>query len=181
MSFESVKESIRKYLPKAVMSEVFIEKLGKPLLFVCSKPTIRVLKVYDGLSGLNEVAEIRYNIRKDSVYISSFKVNEEYQHLGIGRMIFEFAMAQADAMGVTSLYGTADPTDPIKGVSSDDEDSYDREVEVLKSIYKKLGCSFFDDKNFVQKWDRGERLKCMDQSRKNMIDEGLKHENIDVM
>ena len=184
MGYEKLKQTITKLIPSAVMEEVFIEKLGKPLLFVCFEPNIRTLRVYNS-NSLNEevkVAEIRYRIGEDSVYISSFNVDEKYQQMGIGRTIFEFAMAHGDAKGATKVYGTASPTDPIKGVSDEfDESNYEKEVEALKTIYGKLGCVFIDSENFVRKWHHGELFDKIEDWAKSMIGKAISKENVDVM
>ena len=172
MSYKSIEQSIRKYIPDAVIDLVNVEKLKKELLFVSTKPNIYSLKVFDEFSGLDQVAEIRYSINGSSVYISSFVVNEEYQQKGIGKMLFEYALAHGDCMGASRIYGTASPTDPFKGVSSkdDSEYTYDKEVITLKAIYKKLGCRFIDNENFMYTWEQNKKMDKVNPKIKNMIE-----------
>lgn len=176
MSLKSIEEGIKKYVPNAVMEVVYNEKLNRPLLFVATRPNIRTLAVYDESRGFKEVAKIRYNLNGNSVYISSFVVDVDYQGCGIGKTIFNFAMAHLDAMGGTRLYGTASPTDPIKGVSTDSDESYENEVRTLKTIYEKLGCRFIDDENFVQDWEHGDKINEIDPSLRKMIGEWVKRD-----
>jgi len=185
MSYEKLKQSIKRMLPNAVMEEVYIEKLGRSLLFVSYLSNISTFRVYDShyMNGEDKLAEIRYRVGAESVYISSFNVDEKYQQMGIGRAIFEFAMAHGDAKGATRIYGTASPTDPIKGVSDeiDDENTYLREMEVLKTIYTKLGCVFIDKENFVAKWQPGDKIGKVNGWQKKMVMATIDKQKDDVM
>jgi len=179
MSINSIKESIIRGVPTAVVGVKKVDKMGKNLLFAAFRKNIWIVRVYDESKGLDEIAEIRYNFNENSIYISSFNVSEEYQQNGIGRMIFEYALAHGDAMGANRVYGTASPTDPFKGISSKDESeyTYDKEVEALKTIYKKFGCRFIDDENFVKVWEPKSQIAKIDLEFKKMID----GQNIKIM
>lgn len=171
MGYEKIKKTISKVIPNAVMREVFVEKMGKPLLFVSFEPNITTLRVYN---DEEKMAEIRYRLGRDSVFISSFFVDERYQNMGFGRLIFEFSLAHGDAKGATRAYGTASPTDPIKGVSDElDEMNYEKELAALKGIYQKLGCEFIDDTSFVRKWQHGEMISKAKSWQESMIKEAI--------
>ena len=62
--------------------------------------------------------------------LASFFVDEECQQQGYGKFLFNLACAHADVLGATHLAGSAHPTDPIKGVSNN-EDSFDKEQQKI--------------------------------------------------
>ena len=136
---EELANSIKKYNGNVVTQIVFNKKLGKPFLMVFTSTTHRNIMVFDANHGLNEVGIIRYSLQSNSAFVSEFEVKESAQGGGIGRLMFEFAAAHADAVGLTKLYGYAKPTNAIKGVSEFGKDCYSSEQETLIKIYEKLG------------------------------------------
>ena len=168
-----VKSLIEGYTTNAIIDVVTNKKLGKNLLMVNLSGTHSTILIYDGDKGLNEIGTIRYAIRGDSVFISEFEVEESFQGAGIGRTMFEFALAHADAMGATYAYGYAKPTNAVKGVSKAGEDNFFAEQKAIMEVYKKLGCNFNNPKNegtidrmFEQKWQPTQKYQKLD---KNML------------
>lgn len=168
-----VKSLIEGYTTNAIIDVVTNKKLGKNLLMVNLSGTHSTILIYDGDKGLSEIGTIRYAIRGDSVFISEFEVEESFQGAGIGRTMFEFALAHADAMGATYAYGYAKPTNAVKGVSKLGEDNFIAEQQAIMEVYKRLGCSFDNPKNegtidkmFEQKWQPTQKYQKLD---KNML------------
>ena len=106
----SIKNSIENYTTNAIIDIIPNKKLNKNLLMVNLSGSHSTILIYDGDSGFREIGTIRYSIKGKSVFISEFEVTENFQGAGIGRTMFEFALAHADAMGATYAYGYAKPT-----------------------------------------------------------------------
>ena len=83
--------------------------------------------VFDEQNGLNEIGSIIFTINGRGVYLSKFVVDETFQQNGIGSFMFNFAMAYGDKIGRTCIYGEANPTDPIKGVSDQSKQNFQKE------------------------------------------------------
>ena len=112
-----IETAIKRHFKDVYTEVIKFKKIDRPLLFVIRKKHDRILKLFDETKGLNEIAVIRYSITKDRVFVSTFEVNKDYQQKGIGKFMFQFALAHSDLLGATYLYGHADPIDEIKGVS----------------------------------------------------------------
>ena len=157
--------------------EIHHKKLDKPLLISMRKGPKGQIFIFDKDNGDNEIACIQYTVNPRGVYVSKFVTNEEYQQNGLGRLIFSLAMAHGDALGVQEIYGPIDPTDPIKGVSSEEEDSFDKEKQTLEKIYSSLGCKVEDGK-FSRIWKEKEILNNSSEEIKTFIEEVAGSENI---
>ena len=144
------------------------KKLGKNLLVAMKKQPKGKIMLFDATRGFDEVATILYNINAKGVYVSEFMVNVEYQQCGLGKYIFCLAMAHGDARGKTQVYGEANPTDPIKGVS--ENGNYETEARTICEIYKKLGCIIEDGDKFKQEWKQGEILNMLGEEERKLID-----------
>ena len=180
---EELANSIKKFNSGAVTQIVFNKKLGKHFLMVFTSTTHRNVMVFDENHGLNEIGIIRYSLHSNSAFISEFEVSENAQGAGVGRLMFEFAAAHADAVGCSSLYGYAKPTNAIKGVSEFGKDCYAQELEALIKIYEKLGCSFDDpenqnsmDKKFTLGWKPSERYSALPSEQLDMLKRVVEHE-----
>lgn len=169
----SIKNSIENYTTNAIIDIIPNKKLNKNLLMVNLSGSHSTILIYDGDSGFRGIGTIRYSIKGKSVFISEFEVTENFQGAGIGRTMFEFALAHADAMGATYVYGYAKPTNAVKGVSKAGEDNFFAEQKAIMEVYKKLGCNFNNPKNedtldkmFEQEWQPTQKYKKLD---KNML------------
>ncbi len=162
-------QGIKRYNPNAYTHTIKLKRIDTPLLLVAKKTAGRQISIYDESNGFNEIASIRYAITGDRVFISSFEVREDYQRKGIGRYLFEFALAHGDALCATSMYGHASPTAPIKNVS---QYGYKYDRLALQEIYTRLGCKFSQteqDKKFVQRWQPGDKLDSIDIKTQDII------------
>lgn len=133
-------------------------KLNKTLIVAIKKGSRGRIMIFAGKYGMNDIASMDYTINSKGVYVSTFVVSEEMQQNGIGRFMWNLAMAHGDSYGKTCIYGEANPTDPIRGVSGEDGVTFEQEKEKIMEIYSKLGCSF-DDESFRRTWKAGEILK----------------------
>ena len=147
--------------------EVLNKKLQKNLIVAMKKQPRGKIMVFDNARGFFEVATILYNINSRGVYLSEFMVNEDYQQCGVGRMIFNLAMAHGDKCGKILIYGVADPTDPIKDVS--EKGDYNLEVKTIRDIYKKLGCTIENENEFKRVWNEGEIVASLCEKEKELI------------
>ena len=125
--------------------------------------TASTIRLYDEEHELKEVAEIRYNIKSNSCYIINFRTIPELQQKGLGRFIFNLALAHADELERISAYGFIAPTDPIAGVSDVKVNCYTEEYAALINIYTQLGNKVngkevLDNLIFESKWKQGERM-----------------------
>lgn len=173
---QEIEKSIKKFSPQAVTQVVYNKKLGKQLLLVFTSTTHRNIMVFDDSHGLNELGVIRYSLHSNSMFIPEFEVSEALQGCGVGRTIFEFAAAHADAVGVNNLYGYAKPTNAIKGVSKPNQNCYAAELAALIKIYEKLGCSFDHpenkntmDKKFTQSWQPTQKYLALPAEQLQML------------
>ena len=182
---DDIEKSIKKYTNEAVMGKVYNEKLRKNVLIVLlyGGSGLKV-RVYDETRGLDEIGAMSYSIIGKRMSISSFVVKEDFQRNGIGRLMFEFATAHADFQNVDYLHGVIDPTDPIKGVSSEENFDIEPERNALIKIYKKLGCDVASVNVggeqkliFDQTWKHGEKFNSVDAQRRKMIEEVVKQQN----
>lgn len=153
MKLKEIEEEIKKLAPDAVSAKIFMPKAGRQFLFVCNDGSKSSIRVYDRYSGMQEVAEITYRASSSSCYISAFETMEEYQRLGLGKCIYQMALAHADLLGATEGSCLVNPTNNIKGVSKPLVDCYKEEATALREIYTRLG-------NSIVKCDFGWRASC---------------------
>ena len=148
-----------------VTQQIENSKLNKTLLIAVKKGSKSNVLVFEEENGLNEIGSATFTINGRGVYLSKFVVNENFQQNGIGRLMFNLAMACGDKMGRTCIYGEANPTDPIKGVSNQENNTFLKEQEKIRELYECLGCQL-NGENFVRNWQSGKILK---QSDKQVI------------
>lgn len=172
---EDIEKSIRRYTNDIVTMKVFNRTLNRELLFVFTSGSSNRVLVYDQFKGLDNVAEINFSARSGKVFITSFVVKMDYQQNGIGKFLLDFALAFGDCLGSEYAYLYANPTDPIKGVS-DKGFNYQKEKEILNTIYERLGFkenldykSYLDERLFEQRWLQGEKLKNADKSINDFV------------
>lgn len=172
---EDIEKSIRRYTNDIVTMKVFNRTLNRELLFVFTSGSSNRVLVYDQFKGLDNVAEINFSARSGKVFITSFVVKMDYQQNGIGKFLLDFALTLGDCLGSEYAYLYANPTDPIKGVS-DKGFNYQKEKEVLNTIYERLGFkenldykSYLDERLFEQRWLQGEKLKNADKSINDFV------------
>ena len=150
------------------------EKLNQPILIVFFKRAANKIKIFDAVNGIDAIAEITYTQHKHKVFISSYEVISEYQQNGLGKLLFNLALAHSDYNGITSVYGHATPINEVKGISSTDKDSYDKIQQVLYKIYEKLGCEFDfygENNTFSQEWKSGDKFKKIPKEFQKLITE----------
>ena len=147
-------------------------KLNQPILIAFSDGAANKIFIYNTQNGSDAIGRIRYTNRTDKVYISSFEVERKYQQRGLGKLLFNLALAHADYIGVTKAYGHATPINEVLGINSANEDSFEQILQVLFVVYEKLGCKFdFHGENntFTQLWKSGERFNKLPQDIQNTI------------
>ena len=140
-------------------------KLNEPIIVAIKNDSRGKIMIFSEKYGMDCIASISYAINNVGVYVSTFVVIEEMQQKGIGRLMWDLAMAHGDSLGKTCIYGEANPTDPIYGVSGEEGVNFKQEQEKIREIYGKLGCKL-DGKNFIRTWRQGEILK---SSNKDVI------------
>lgn len=152
-------KQIKKYNPDALCVIVNDKQFSAPFLLVSTNNIKQKIMLFDGNAELDQFAEISYSRPSKGMVLASFFVDEEYQQQGFGKFLFNLACAHADILGANHLAGSAHPTDPIKGVSNN-EDSFDAEQQTIIEIYKKLGCTFEEGSTFFeQNWTNGDKIK----------------------
>lgn len=149
-------------------------KLNESILIVFFKNSANKIKLFCEGSWMDPIAEITYTQHKGRVFISSYEVLEEYQQKGLGRLLFNLALAHADYNGITSLYGHATPINSVQGINNEEEGAYEKIQEVLYKIYEKLGCKFDfygDNNTFSQEWKNGDRFNNLPVEFQSLIEE----------
>lgn len=160
---DRIENELKKFNPNLISLKVQNKKLNKPLLLVASKTSKNKIMLFEESMGSNQIAEISYSKNGNSMFISSFEVNENFQQNGLGRFLFDLASAHLDLLGVTKLYGEANPTNNIKGTSSNENVTFEEEQAKIIEIYKKLGCKFPNsDNRFTQEWESGKKIEKAD-------------------
>lgn len=162
-NFEELIKTIKQYVPDAICEKITLAYFKDPLLLVAIKGTKQKISIYSSINSVHEIANISYTNNKRVMHLSSFEVEEEHQQKGIGRFLFELATAHVDITGAFYLYGQANPTNNIKGISDSGGDTFKREQKALVRIYERLGCIFKDDNNFEQSWINGDKIKKIDK------------------
>lgn len=157
--FNELIKTIKQYMPSAICECVNLKNFDKPLLVVAIKGSKHKIMIYDSPDIAKEIAEISYSNNKKDMFLSTFEVNEQYQQKGLGRFLFNLAVAHVDSTGTSRLYGQANPTNNIKGVSNVEGKTFNHEKQAIIEVYKKLGCHVGFDGNFEQTWKPGEKIK----------------------
>ena len=179
-----IEKYIAKFAKNYIAMQIYNEKLDKNILYLYLKQSKHILQVFDENYGVKEIARIDYVVNDKGVYISDFVVEEDFQRNGIGKSLFNIAMAHGDAQGAKLVYGTAAPISGIYGVSNE-EDSFENEKKVLMQIYTKLGCKFDTQINldnsesrFYQVWASGEKLSELNQQCKLFLNRMISKEQV---
>ena len=173
-NFENFVNKIKNCVKDVTFEIMRNNSLNQDLLFVFLSGATNCILVYDGNHSINEIAEIRYVARNGKCFISTFECDENFQGNGIGKTIFNLALAHADALNIGNAYGYANPTNNIAGVS--EEENFEKEKQALYTIYEKLGCTLKDvevfenramEKRFEQTWTHGDKLRNL--SKKELV------------
>ena len=137
-----VEEKIREHTTNYVAQRIYNDKLDKSFMFVFYPKSHREVVVYDEEANCKEIARVTYNMNGKGTYVSELLVDEEYQQLGFGKFLFSVVIEHSKNLGSKMVYGCASPIDNIKGVSNQGgDDEFEKEKEIVKLIYQKLGCS----------------------------------------
>lgn len=169
-----INNSVRTYI-------IFNRKLNKPFLLAAVTKKSSKISLFAAGFGVSSVATLKYTIKPDRIFISSFEVNKQFQRNGLGKTIFNLALAHGDLEGATNAYGHAMPIDDIKGVPNT-ENYYEATQRVLYKIYEKLGCEFDfygDNNTFTINWQSGDRFENLQDEFKEIAEDlaGNKKEN----
>lgn len=175
-TLKELEEKIKAIVPDIPIKQVFIKSANKTFLCACVEGSSSSIRLYDEEHGLNHVASIDYRANTQSCFISSFETMEDMQKLGLGRFVYNMALAHADALGATYSYGIIEPTNNIKGVSKSYKDCREEEIEALKEIYSHLGNSIELSSNghslkLSCNWVAGDRIKLLSSAQKKLIKE----------
>lgn len=183
-SLLDIEKSIKNYNPNVITKIIGFEKLNKSVLFVYSRGASNKVQLFDDVNGLNEIGMIGYS-RTDNTFISALEVKKHYQGNGVGRFLFEFALAHVDILGVTSAHGEIMPTNDIKGVKLKGIGSHTAHKLKLVEIYKKLGCTIDDIAiaddgypSFTITWKKGERFNNSNIKIQDLVAEVVEKQKI---
>ncbi len=151
----NLEKQIKSYAPELYTKIVTDAKFKKAFLLVLKNKKNNHIMLFDGKTGMNQFAEIAYSKPSKTSNVSIFEVTEACQNQGYGRFLFELMTAHLDKLGATSIYGEANPTNTISGVSCNAKNSFEAEKSALISIYEKLGCTFKNGNHFSKTWQAG--------------------------
>lgn len=175
--FEKIVNTIKGFTNDFVAQQFYHKKLDQNLLCVFLGGGQSSILIYSTKNGFNHIAEIRYRASGNSMFVSAFECDSNFQQNGLGRFLLDMAMAHADLKGCVTMYGVANPTNEIKGVSGEGVLLED-EKQALYKIYKKLGCSLenivvnnqpTNDIMFKQCWVSGQKLSNLNASQQSFI------------
>ncbi len=152
-------EHLESVLPDQTTIVFKNHKLNQTFVLMAIKGSHNKIMILDPSDDMSDIATLLYTARGHKTFISSFEVNENYQQCGLGRLLFEIALTHSDILGITTVYGDADPINNIKGVSGEPGISFEDERTAIKTIYQKLGCKIKNDDRFYQDWKKGEKIK----------------------
>ena len=178
VDFSKVINTISSITPNFIYDTFKVKALNKELLCVFLPGSSNSILLYDENCGLNNVGEIRYVIRDGKCFVSTFETDKNFQQMGIGRFMFNMALAHADAVGAKTAYGYPNPTNEIMGVSSGEEDMFEKEKQTLLKIYEKLGCKVENisinenavmEKKFEICWNHGERYGALSKKQQQFV------------
>lgn len=176
ISLNKLEEKIKEIVPNIPIKKVYIKSANKTFLCACVEGATCSIRLYDEDCGLDHVASIDYRPTAQSCFISAFETKEHFQRLGLGRFIYNMALAHADMLGVTYSYGIIEPTNNIKDVSKFYKDCREEEIEALKEIYEHLGNNIEPAQNgeslkLFSNWKSGERIKLLNKAQKELLKE----------
>ena len=158
---EQLKQAILKINNTVNAYIIFNKKLNKHLLLAAISKKSSKISLFDASFGITSIGTLKYTVKNDNVFISSFEVNKHFQRKDLGKTMFNLALAHGDLLGATSAYGHAMPIDDIQGVPNT-ENYYEATQRVLYKIYEKLGCEFDfygDNNTFTINWRSGDRFE----------------------
>ena len=141
---EKIVKYIKQYAKECVFKVIHNTKIDKDLLFAYIGGAREKIMVYD-ISCEREIARICYALNNKGVYLSEFVVDSEYQQNGIGKTLFDMVGCRGLQLDKKLIYGVASPTDEIKGVSKEEDDTFEEEKKAIVKIYEKLGCEVISD------------------------------------
>lgn len=169
-------------------SEVYVEKAKKT--FLCAHFQLDDYKMclFDPKEGPYIVSRIDYHFNTLGMHISHFKTESKYQSKGLGRKVYDLALAHADLMGHRESHGYIMPTGEISALSNRQAyDEYAR-LEYLKNAYISLGnevSSLVNDVfeyEFSSKWQPHEQMSKLSVYEREFIrDCRDSHENEDEL
>lgn len=175
---EILQQQIKSIVPQCPSKIVHIDKADKDFLCVAVIGHPHSIRLYDEDHGIHEIANIEYNANKVQCYISSFETDENFQSMGLGRYIYNMALAHADMLGATFSSGDINPINNIQALSN--RGIYDREEEIrfLKNAYQNLGNEIekhdydgFSTYKFTSTWEHGERVAMLDDAQKEIVED----------
>ena len=176
MKLSQIEKEIKKMAPHAPMKRFHFSNPQMDFLCVYIEGSKQFIRLFDENHGLDIVSSIGYRINSNSCFISSFETLEELQGLGLGRFVYNMALAHADMQGAKSSYGDLSPTNSIKGVSAFGEEHFSEEIEALIQIYSKLGNNLdVSQENgsirFSSSWNAGDRIKLLSNEQLELLQE----------
>lgn len=120
-------------------TEIYVEKAKKT--FLCAHFQLDDYKMclFDPKEGPYIVSRIDYHFNTLGCHISHFRTEPQYQGKGLGRKVYELALAHADLLGYRESHGYILPTGEIKTLSN--RQAYDEHarLQYLKQVYISLG------------------------------------------
>lgn len=120
-------------------TEVYVEKANKHFLCAHFKLDDYKMCLFDPKVGPEFICRIDYHFNGLGCHISHFKTFVDYQGKGLGRKVYDLALAHADSVGHRASHGYIMPTGEIKAFSNRGAyDEYER-IEYLKNTYTHLG------------------------------------------
>ena len=172
--FSEVINTIKETNPAVSFKVLTLGEKKEELLFAfVPKKTAKSIYVYKQGSGLQEQAEIHFNLTDVGCYVSSFRVNVNMQQKGIGRALFNLAAAYSDLKGVNCIWGMISPIDDIKGVSNNTTAGSLAEFKALVNIYSSLGNRIDQDYNgcccFVTEFLSGHRIAKLNEEQTSFL------------
>lgn len=173
LSLHNLKDEILNLSDSVFVQIVHSSTLDKDFLLTYTSGTHEKIMLFDGKRGFNQIALIYYAIKGTKIKITDFEVDIEYQNKGIGRFLFNLALALSDLQGKVFAYGDANPINEIKGIESvKNVDSYTQHIVKLFEIYQSLGCSFNqkeDINRFETSWKHGEKFNSLNETQQEIV------------
>lgn len=159
-----------------IFSEVYVEKAKRT--FICAHFKLDDYKMclYDPKKeSTAPVSRIDYHFNYQGLHISHFKTSAEYQNQGLGRKVYNLAMAHADSVGITYSHGYILPTGEIKAFSNKQAYSELERLNFLKDVYKNLDNVVIPlindvfEYEFESTWKHNERVSMLPLEEKEFI------------
>lgn len=179
---QTIKWAKSYYGSSAPIQKIYVPKAKKELLIVfkcdprCDRECMIVL--LDGPDSIaNPISFIRYELRSYGMHISYFKTRYDYQGTGLGKFIYQLAQAHADKVGLKFSNGLICPVDDIKGVTTNSDDSIEKEFKFLALMYHALGNKIIEkntyngiDLTFEDNWKKGQKIEKLNDDQKEYLE-----------